>query len=67
MFRALLCPSSVPRDYAADYHIGRIVLGLLCVGDKVQLGWSSVRDAGNLQQTQNETTNVVINIIVANS
>jgi len=35
MFRALLCPSSGARDYAADYHIGRIVLGLLCVGDKV--------------------------------
>jgi len=29
MFRALLCPSSGVRDYNVDYHIGRIVLGLL--------------------------------------
>jgi len=46
MFRALLCPSSGARDYDVDYHIGRIVLGLLYVGGKVQLGWSSVRVAG---------------------
>jgi len=32
MFRALLCPSSGSRDYDVDYHIGRIVLGLLYVG-----------------------------------
>jgi len=31
MFRALLCPSSGARDYSADYHIGRPVLGLLLV------------------------------------
>ena len=29
MFRALLCPSSGAHDYSADYHIGRLVLGLL--------------------------------------
>jgi len=29
MFQALLCPSPGARDYDADYHIGRIVLGLL--------------------------------------
>jgi len=29
MFRTLLCPSSGARDYDVDYHIGRIVLGLL--------------------------------------
>ena len=46
MFRALLCPSSGVRDYDVDYHIGSFVLGLLCVGGKVQLGWSSVRVAG---------------------
>ena len=46
MFRALLCPSSGARDYAVDCHVGRIVLGLLYVGGKVQLGWSSVRVAG---------------------
>jgi len=44
MFRALLCPSSAARDYDIDYHIGRIILGLLYV--KVRLGWSSVRVAG---------------------
>jgi len=32
MFRALLCPSPGARDYDVDYHIGRIVLGLLYVG-----------------------------------
>ena len=47
MFRALLCPSSGAREYDADYHIGRIVLGLLYVVGKVQLGWSSVRVAGS--------------------
>ena len=30
MFRTLLCPSSGARDYTVDYHIGRLVLGLLC-------------------------------------
>jgi len=29
MFRALLCPSSGAHDYSADYHMGRLVLGLL--------------------------------------
>jgi len=47
MFRALQCPSSGARDYVVDYHIGRIVLSLLYVGGKVQLGWSSVRVAGS--------------------
>jgi len=45
MFRAFVCPSSGARDYDVDYHTGRIVLGLLYVGGKVQLGWSSVRGA----------------------
>jgi len=50
MFRALLCPSSGARDYDVDYHIGRVVLGLLYAGGKVRLGWSSVWAAGfNLQ------------------
>ena len=46
MFRALLCPSSGARDYDVDYHIGHIVLGLLYVGAKVQLGWGRVQVAG---------------------
>ena len=32
MFRALLCPSSGAHDYNVDYHVGRLVLGFLCVG-----------------------------------
>jgi len=32
MFQALLCPSLRARDYDVVYHIGRVVLGLLCVG-----------------------------------
>ena len=32
MFRALVCTSSGARDYDVDYHIGRFVLGFLCVG-----------------------------------
>ena len=46
MFRALLCPSSGARGYDVDYHIDRIVLGLLYVGGKVQLGYSGVQVAG---------------------
>jgi len=46
MFRALQGPSSGAHDYVVDYHIGHFVLGLLCVGVWVQLGWSSVRTAG---------------------
>jgi len=29
-----------------NYHIGRIVLGSLCVGVSVWLGWSGIRVAG---------------------
>jgi len=43
MFRVLLCPSSGARDYDVVYHIGRVVLGFLYVGGKVQLGWNGVR------------------------
>jgi hypothetical protein len=32
VFQALLCPSSGAHDHDVDYHIGRFVLGLLCVG-----------------------------------
>ena len=36
-----------------NYHIGRFVLGSLCVGDLVRLGLSSVRVAGfSLQDDQ---------------
>jgi len=29
-----------------NYHIGRIVLGLMCVGVSVWSGWSGIRVAG---------------------
>jgi len=29
-----------------NYHIGHYVLGLLCVGDSVWLGWSGIRVVG---------------------
>jgi len=29
-----------------NYHIGRIVLRSMCVGDSVWLGWSGIRIAG---------------------
>jgi len=29
-----------------NYHIGRIVLGSMCAGDSVWLGWSGIRVAG---------------------
>jgi len=35
MFQALLCPSSGTRDYDVVYHVGRFILGLLCVGGEV--------------------------------
>ena len=47
MFRTSLCPSSGPRDYDVDYHIGLTVFGLLYVGGKAQLEWSGVRAAGS--------------------
>ena len=50
-----------------NYHIGRFVLGSVCVGDLVRLGLSSVRVAGyghhsnpaapNLQHTTNRRQN----------
>ena len=46
MFRALLRPSSGSRDYDVVYHIGLVVLGLLCAERQVRLGWISVRVAG---------------------
>jgi len=43
-----------------NYHIGRIVLGSMCVGDLVWLGWSGIRVVSNIHRTKNNTTNVVI-------
>ena len=59
-----------------NYNIGRIVLGSMCVGVSVWLGWSGISVAGsacntdttlaqphrnsNTHRTKNNTTNVVI-------
>ena len=40
-----------------NYHIGRFVLGSLCVGDLVRLGLSGVRVATHLQHTTNREQN----------
>jgi hypothetical protein len=58
MFRALLCPSSGARECNVDYHIGRLILGLLQVGGSPAYSHLTA----NLQQPKKETTNVVINI-----
>jgi len=37
------------QDFATimlNYHIGRLVLGLLCVGVRVLFGWGGIRAAG---------------------
>ena len=40
---------SIVRSFATvllNYHFGRIVLGLMCVGISVWLGWSGIHVAG---------------------
>ena len=41
-----LCAQHVSDILLLNYHIGRFVLGSLCVGDLVRLGLSGVRVAG---------------------
>ena len=50
-----------------NYHIGRIVVGSMCVGVSVWLGWSGTDTTStqphrnsNTHRTKNNTTNVVI-------
>jgi len=56
-----------------NYHIGCIVLGLLCVGVRVRFGWGGIWAAGNpdttlaepyptsdIQKSKNNTANVVV-------
>ena len=43
-----------------NYHIGRLVLSSLCVGDLVRLVLSGARFAGRSLQNKNKTTDVVI-------
>ena len=46
MFRTLIYPSSESCDCSVELHIGRFVLGSMCVGVSVWLGWSGDRVAG---------------------
>ena len=46
MFRTLIYPSSEAWDYAVELPHWSFVLGSLCVGDLVRLGWSGIRVAG---------------------
>jgi hypothetical protein len=59
MFRALLCPSSGARDYAFDYHIGRLFL-VSCwleADYSLQPGHYSSLTAPILQPTANQERN----------
>ena len=46
MFRTLIYPSSGACDYCVELPHWSIVLGSLCVGVSVWLGWSGIRVAG---------------------
>jgi len=46
MFRILIYPSSGACDCAAELPHWCFVLGSMCVGDSVRLGWSCIRVAG---------------------
>ena len=51
MFRTLIYPSSGACDYSVELPHWSIVLGSMCVGVSVWLGWSGIRVAGfSLQQ-----------------
>jgi len=63
MFRTLIYPSSGAYDYSVELPHWSIVLGSMCVGVSVWLGWRCIRFAGwnsNTHRTKNNTTNVVI-------
>jgi len=46
MFRTLIYPSSGPYDYSAELPHWSCVLGSMCVGVSVWLGWRGIRVAG---------------------
>jgi len=48
MFRALYIRHQEFATIMLNYHVGRIVLGSMCVGDSVWLGWSGVSVAGRM-------------------
>ena len=63
MFPTLIYPSSGSYDYSVELPHWSCVLGSMCVGVSVWLGWRGIRVAGfTLQHTSNQEhkTNVVI-------
>ena len=68
MFQTLMYPSSGAYDYSFELPHWSCLLGSMCVGVLVWLGWSGIRVAGptqphrisNTHRTKNNTTNVVI-------
>jgi len=65
LFKLLMCSTCFGHQYIyhqklatvlLNYHIGRIVLGSMCVGVSVWLGWSGIRVAGFSQIRQIEIT-----------
>ena len=46
MFRTLICPSSSACDYSVELPHWSCVLGSMCVGVSVWLGWSGIRVPG---------------------
>jgi len=50
-----------------NYHIGRIVLGSMCVGVSVRLGWSGIRVAGwstSASVCNTDTTDTTTNVVI---
>ena len=45
MFRTLICPSSGAYDYSVELPHQSCVLGSMCVGVSLRLGWRGIRVA----------------------
>jgi len=62
MFRTLIYPSSGACDYSVELPRWSCVLGSMCVGFSVWLGWRGIPTTSKHQHTSNQehTTNVVI-------
>ena len=52
MFRTLIYPSSGACDYSVELPHWSIVLGSMCVGISVCLGWSGIRVTGSQHATR---------------
>ena len=66
MFRTLLYPSSGACDYSVELRHWSIVLGSMCVGVSVWLGWSLIRVAGfNVVIQQNSRKLLMMDILMS--